>query len=117
MIVETAEEMSRSGIRSLFAGVGIETADVQTPDREPGSPMHLVEVMGYVGSEDARLVRLKEENESKIAWVWAAGGYAVPMDLGADGASAAAQASGDPNLVIKAPAAGSGPADEPGRSE
>lgn len=117
VIVETTEEMSRSGIRSLFVNVGMETADVQTPDREPGSPMHLVEVMGFVGPDDARLVRLKEENEGKIAWVWAAGGYAVPMDLGADGASAAAQTSNDPSMVLKAPAASSDGADEPSRSE
>ncbi len=116
VIVETAEEMSRSGIRSLFAAVGMETADVQTPDREPGSPMHLVEVIGFVGAEDPRLIRLKEENESKIAWVWAAGGYAVPLDLGDDGGSAAAKTHSEQAQSLRAPAAAGEGADESGPS-
>jgi chorismate mutase-like protein len=107
VIVETAEEMSRSGIRALFANAGMETADVQTPDREPGSPMHLVEVIGFVASDDQRLQRLKEENENKIAWVWAAGGYAVPLNLDEDVASSPASAS--PSDVVDA-------ASEPNRS-
>lgn len=90
IVVETAEEMSRSGMRTLFTNAGMETADVQTPDREPGSPMHLVEVVGYVAPDDPRLSRLKDDNEGKIAWVWAVGGYAVPMDLGTEAADSAA---------------------------
>ncbi|WP_282607429.1 chorismate mutase [Pelagibius sp. Alg239-R121] len=115
IIVETAEEMSRSGMRTLFANVGMETADVQTPDREPGSPMHLVEVVGYVAPDDSRLVALKEENERKIAWVWAAGGYAVPLDLGADNGGATASLKSETE-ILKAPAADSDAAAEPSQS-
>lgn len=84
IIVETREELSRSGMRTLFQSAGMEAADVQTPSREPGSMLHLVEIIGFVGPEDPRLQRLKDDNKSKIAWVRAVGGFAVPLNLNGD---------------------------------
>lgn len=86
--LETAAQISRSGLTVALRSVGLETVAIQVwRDRgNPESQIHLVEVEGFVAAEDRRLAALAGSRGEEIRQVWTLGSFAVPLapaELGA----------------------------------
>ena len=82
LVVETESELSRAGLRSLVSKAGLVTRSIVT-DRHDVTA-HLMEVDGFVASEDGAVKKLTALDEVRAVSV--IGAYGVPIDL-SDGAS------------------------------
>ena len=85
LVVETGQLVSRSNFKQLLANAGFEARDIQSWEEGDDRSLNLIEVEGFVPADDARLARLKEQDEGTFSHVWAVGGFAVPLsaeDLG-----------------------------------
>lgn len=75
LVVETDSEMSRAGLRELLGKVGLSALSI-VPD--PADVMaHLVEVGGFLASDDAIAERLSEADE--VHAVYVVGAYGMPV--------------------------------------
>ena len=79
LVIETGKLVSRSSFKQLLANAGFEARDIQSWEEGGHRSLNLVEVEGFVPSDDARLARLMEQDEGTISHVWATGGFAVPL--------------------------------------
>ncbi len=79
LVVETSQLISRSNFKQLLAKAGFEAGDIQSWEEGGDRSLNLVEVEGFVPSDDARLARLREQDEDTFSHVWAVGGFAVPL--------------------------------------
>jgi chorismate mutase-like protein len=78
--IETAGEVSRSGMRDALAAASLPPLSVQAW-RDPNDPLmrlHLIELDGFVLSDDPRFLKLARRR-GEISHVWPLGGYAVPF--------------------------------------
>jgi hypothetical protein len=71
--------VSRSNFKQLLANAGFEARDIQSWEEGDDRSLNLVEVEGFVPADDARLARLREQDEGTFSHVWAVGGFAVPL--------------------------------------
>ncbi len=88
LVVETGQLVSRSNFKQLLANAGFEARDIQSWEEGDERSLNLIEVEGFVPADDARLARLKEQDEGTFSHVWAVGGFAVPLtaeDMGESG--------------------------------
>ena len=79
LVVETGRLVSRSNFKQLLANAGFEAREIQSWEEGGDRSLNLVEVEGFLSSDDTRLARLMEPDEGTISHVWAAGGFAVPL--------------------------------------
>ncbi|MHA1153743.1 MAG: chorismate mutase [Alphaproteobacteria bacterium] len=79
LVVETDRLVSRSNFKQLLANAGFEARDIQSWEEGGDRSLNLVEVEGFVPADDARLARLREQDEDTFSHVWAVGGFAVPL--------------------------------------
>ena len=79
LVVETGKLVSRSNFKQLLANAGFEARDIQSWEEGGDLSLNLVEVEGFVSSDDDRLAQLLEQDESTFSHVWAVGGFAVPL--------------------------------------
>ncbi len=79
LVVETGRLVSRGNFKQLLANAGFEAHDIQSWEEGGDRSLNLVEVEGFLPSDDARLARLMEQDEGTISHVWAIGGFAVPL--------------------------------------
>ena len=79
LVVETGRLVSRGNFKQLLANAGFEARDIQSWEEGGDRSLNLVEVEGFLPSDDARLARLMEQDEGTISHVWAIGGFAVPL--------------------------------------
>ncbi len=63
----------------LLANAGFEARDIQSWEEGDDRSLNLIEVEGFVPADDARLVRLGEQDDGTFSHVWAVGGFAVPL--------------------------------------
>jgi hypothetical protein len=77
--IETANEVSRSHFQSALKQAGFETRFVGEWTSAEKGFLHLVEIAGFVGSDDPRFERLGEWQEGAITRIIPVGGYAEPM--------------------------------------
>ncbi len=78
--IEATGEISRSGLRDALMGVSLPPLSIQfwRDPNDASTRLHLVEVEGCVGHDDARFIRLASQR-GDISRVWPLGGYAVPF--------------------------------------
>jgi chorismate mutase-like protein len=79
LVVETGRLVSRGNFKQLLANAGFEARDIQSWEEGGDRSLNLVEVEGFLSSDDARLARLMEPEDGTISHVWAVGGFAVPL--------------------------------------
>ena len=79
LVVETGQLVSRSNFKQLLANAGFEARDIQSWEEGDDRSLNLVEVEGFVPADDARLARLREQDDGTFSHVWAVGGFAVPL--------------------------------------
>jgi len=79
LVVETGQLVSRSNFKQLLANAGFEARDIQSWEEGDDRSLNLVEVEGFVPADDARLARLREQDDGTFTHVWAVGGFAVPL--------------------------------------
>jgi len=79
LVVETSQLVSRSNFKQLLANAGFEARDIQSWEEGDDRSLNLVEVEGFVPADDARLARLREQDDGTFTHVWAVGGFAVPL--------------------------------------
>jgi chorismate mutase len=82
IIMETAEAVSRAGLKDELAGDGLESLFLTSwrDGPEDGAWLHLAEVAGFVAPDDARLRPLHGAEGGAGRRAFAVGGYAVPID-------------------------------------
>ncbi len=88
LVIETGQLVSRSNFKQQLANVGFEARDIQSWEEGGDRSLNLVEVEGFVAADDARLARLREQDDGTFSHVWAVGGFAVPLsaeDMGQSG--------------------------------
>jgi chorismate mutase-like protein len=88
LVVESGQLVSRSNFKQQLANVGFETRDIQSWEEGDDRSLNLVEVEGFVSSDDPRLARLMEQDDGTFSHAWAVGGFAVPLsaeDMGQPG--------------------------------
>jgi len=78
LIVETLEPLSRGAFTNLLTKADFRVFTVQVWEDGRDRRLHLVEVEGYVGTDDPRL-RALEAWQGKVNCLWAIGGYALPL--------------------------------------
>ena len=81
IVVETDHTTSRSALKRAVEQGGFSVLDWKYC-RGEGDALYLVEVMGCVAPDDARLARLAGD-QSPIVAAWSVGGYAQPLDADA----------------------------------
>ncbi len=81
LVIETGQLVSRSNFKQQLANVGFEARDIQSWEEGGDRSLYLVEVEGFVPADDARLARLRVQDEDTFSHVWAVGGFAVPLSL------------------------------------
>jgi chorismate mutase len=77
LVVETAEQVSRSALVDLLATADITVRNVKHWDGEPEQRLHLIEVEGFLAADDPRLDGLEGDGVALKCWV--VGAYAVPL--------------------------------------
>ncbi len=85
--VEATAGFSRGSIRDAFAAAGMaaKALDVWSEKRSSDSHLHLMEVAGYVESDDPRIVAVADSHGEHIIRIVDLGGYAVPIGRGDTG--------------------------------
>jgi chorismate mutase / prephenate dehydratase len=78
LIIELDEAVSRGSLKTLLSEAGFEVCDLQAWVDSPDRTLHLVEVEGFLASDDPRILALTEETES-VKQAWAVGSFAVPL--------------------------------------
>jgi len=78
LIVELDEAVSRGALKTLLSEAGFEVCDIQAWVDSPDRTLHLVEVEGFLASDDPRIAALTEETDS-VKQAWSAGSFAVPL--------------------------------------
>lgn len=78
LVLETSEEVSRTALSDWLAAADLRVIDVQQWSDGPQQRVHLVQVAGYLASDDARLNGLGSDGEHGIKR-WVIGGYAMPL--------------------------------------
>jgi chorismate mutase-like protein len=76
--VETAPDVSRDRLRTVFTAAGIELANMVATHRSDGVWRHLVEVAGYLTGADPRLAEMVQTKDP-ITHVRVIGGYASQL--------------------------------------
>jgi chorismate mutase len=76
--VETAADVSRARLRSALGAAGLEPTQLTATQYGDDFWLHLVELTGYVPSDDERVLRLLDKREP-VKRVVSLGGYAVPL--------------------------------------
>ncbi len=89
MIVELDQAVSRGALKALLAEAGFDVRNTQAWVDAPDRRLHLVEIEGFLASDDPRVASLAEMAEP-VSHAWAVGSFAVPLSA-ADLASAAEQ--------------------------
>ncbi len=79
LVVETGQLVSRSNFKQQLANAGFEAREIQSWEDDGDRSLNLVEVEGFVPSDDARLARLMGQDDGTFSHVWAVGGFAVPL--------------------------------------
>lgn len=81
LIVRASSEVSRARLRMVLDGADMEPLYMITraDDDDGAMTQFLVEINGFVDSDDARLGKLMEEDNPPIATAVAVGGYAIPF--------------------------------------
>lgn len=82
LIVESAQEISRSSLRGKLESAGFAVVEMLWAEESPDRWLHLVEVEGCVFPDDSRLAALAEDAQ-EIRQARSAGGYAVPLSAAA----------------------------------
>lgn len=83
LVVETASEMSRAGLRELLVKAGLTVRSI-VPD-PADVKVHLIEVDGFFTAEDATVERLAAADE--IGAIYVIGAYGVPVRESEEAAS------------------------------
>ncbi|NIA68408.1 chorismate mutase [Pelagibius litoralis] len=78
LIVELDEAVSRGALKTLLSDAGFEVRNTQAWVDAPDRPLHLVEVEGFLASDDARVAALVAETD-QVSHAWAVGSFAVPL--------------------------------------
>ncbi len=78
LIVELDQAVSRSALKTLLAEAGFEVRNTQAWVDAPDRTLHLVEIEGFLASDDARVTALVEE-AAPVSDAWAVGSFAVPL--------------------------------------
>lgn len=78
LIVELTEAMSRGALKTLLSDAGFEVRNTQAWADGPERTLHLVEVEGFLASDDGRVGALVAE-ASQVGHAWAVGSFAVPL--------------------------------------
>jgi chorismate mutase-like protein len=81
LLLETNRVVSRSHLREVLAAAAFEVLDIQVSEEGGEHFLHLIEVDGFVPTDDQRLESLLSLGEGTVSQVWAVGGYAVPLSL------------------------------------
>jgi chorismate mutase len=77
LVVETAEQLSRSALVDLLATAGMTVRNVKHWEDQPEQRLHLIEVEGFLAADDQRLAGLEQAGQRLKSWV--VGAYAVPL--------------------------------------
>ncbi|MEX2628543.1 MAG: chorismate mutase [Tistlia sp.] len=80
LILETAEQISRSALRDWLAKAELIQRETSAWRDDDTRWLYLIEVEGFVAPDDARLTRLAGAVESRVVQVTAVGAYAVPFE-------------------------------------
>lgn len=78
LIVELDEAVSRGALKTLLSEAGFRVCDIQAWVDSPDRTLHLVEIEGFLASDDPRLAALVDEAEA-VKQAWAVGSFAVPL--------------------------------------
>ena len=79
LLLETVDQISRGSLIGILGKHRLQALDIQFWADGDERRLHLIEVEGYVPADDARLTALAENGEIRLANLWQAGGYAVPL--------------------------------------
>ena len=79
LVVESSGQMSRGALREALAGADLSALTLHNGRANDGSPLVLVEVDGYLATNDPRLARLAADQNRQRLQTWVIGGYAVPL--------------------------------------
>lgn len=80
VIVELDQAVSRSALKVLLAEAGFEVRNTQAWVDAPDRTLHLVEIEGFLASDDPRVAALVEE-AAPVSHAWAVGSFAVPLSV------------------------------------
>ncbi len=80
VLLETAEQISRSALRESLGKADLEPRDTSIWRDDDTRWLYLIEVEGFVAPDDERLGRLAGAVEGRFQHVAAVGAYAVPFD-------------------------------------
>lgn len=80
VIVELDQAVSRGALKMLLADAGFEVRNTQAWVDAPDRTLHLVEVEGFLASDDPRVAALVEE-AAPVSHAWAVGSFAVPLSV------------------------------------
>ena len=80
LIVELDQAVSRSALKMLLSDAGFEVRNTQAWVDAPDRTLHLVEIEGFLASDDQRVSALVEE-AAQVSHAWAVGSFAVPLSL------------------------------------
>lgn len=78
LIVELDQAVSRGALKVLLSDAGFEVRNTQAWVDAPDRTLHLVEVEGFLASDDSRVAALVTETEP-VSHAWAVGSFAVPL--------------------------------------
>lgn len=78
LIVELDQAVSRGALKVLLSDAGFEVRNTQAWVDAPDRTLHLVEVEGFLASDDNRVTALVTETEP-VSHAWAVGSFAVPL--------------------------------------
>lgn len=79
LLVETFDPLSRAAIAKVLAGAGLMLAPGGLCQDSPSEDLYLVEVEGFVATDDPRLARLVRGSEAGVSRVSVAGSFALPV--------------------------------------
>ena len=79
MIIELDEAVSRGALKTLLSDAGFDVCHIQAWVDSPDRTLHLVEVKGFLASDDPRIAALQDETES-VKHAWSVGCFAVPLN-------------------------------------
>ncbi|SME91766.1 chorismate mutase [Tistlia consotensis] len=80
VILETAEQISRSALRDWLAKADLTLRETSAWRDDDSRWLYLIELEGFVDPKDERLGRLAGTSESRILRATAVGAYAVPFE-------------------------------------
>ncbi|MBB3066086.1 chorismate mutase [Limibacillus halophilus] len=83
LVVETHEQISRSGLRDLLQKAGLEVLSLRSYLESGGSTLSLLEVEGFVTEADKAFDALNALEDSRIGQCWFLGAAAVPLTANA----------------------------------